>query len=196
MKQKWILFSFLLIASLQALGQKEEVFTIKNEKLTKKENTAEPSKSSVRNQSKPAVITNQGQAKSIKKETGSVVMATKTKKVPSTPYRVGEAEGDLVQYAYFDGEAIVTTYAPRIPGRRYKIQISDSSATSLSSDFIQSLSRFGRIDTEYLVDEKTERYLLGDYITSQDAERIVSHLTENGIKVQGIHSYLNGIRTL
>jgi len=217
MRQKWILLSFFLVICLhQAWGQKDEVFTIKNEKLVKKENSKEtpkPKEEPKENKtaSKPAVVNSENtKPKEVKKQPvkaepkpvkeikpqPAVVNTVKKAPVRATrAYKASQANGDFVQYAYFDGEMIVTTYAPRIPGQRFKIQIGDSSILSLSDDLAASLSKFGRLDTEYILDDKSERYLIGDFMTSVDAEKVIADLSQNGIKVQGIHSYLNGIRT-
>lgn len=97
-------------------------------------------------------------------------------------------------FSYESGSEEICTSAPRINGRSYKIQFTSNRGFVASTDQFKNLEPHGTLYFEYLYQNKSTRYLIGDYSYWGDAEYALEKVWASGFQHAFIVEYKDGLR--
>jgi hypothetical protein len=91
---------------------------------------------------------------------------------------------------YDNGE--YETDSPRFPGTSYKIQLEATDKVQMGK--YSPLSNAGRVHTEFLIEKKLFRVLIGPFSDVSEAKNVKASSVKNGFSKAFIVKYENGIR--
>lgn len=135
-----------------------------------------------------------GQPVYLKKPQENVFEATETSpKKESTKPKVGAATAEPYTSRDKNNFEIVTS-APKYEGAYYRIQLAALKKFNENDENYKVVKEMGTLVTEYIVDKKLTRVLLGDYFTQEEADAALALVKQQGFPKAYIVPYQDGER--
>ncbi len=97
-------------------------------------------------------------------------------------------------FSYRVGEQDLCTVAPRLSGDVYRIQLDVNRGYSEEVPVVESLSRFGDIYTEYLLNKSLTRLLMGNFVSFEAASSTLELCWKQGFEHAFVVKYTDGFR--
>lgn len=201
-----ILICLIAATNTMLSAQTQDVFTVKDDKVVKE--TKKPvAKSITKSIAKPKA--HKTTATTTPKATKPAHVVAEVKKEPklvpapapiaTKPKELIVAKADtsiteVIQYAYIAEGKAISTSATRKSGPYYKVQFASVKEMKQATSMMEIAKVFGRIDTEYLFDNKLTRLLIGDYTDALKAKVAATQLKAKGFKEAFVVVYQDGMR--
>ncbi len=121
---------------------------------------------------------------------------TTTKTPPKTNPSTAAKEGDsyIVRGKSKEDNFEIVTSAPRHDGVYYRIQLAAVSKFDANASNLTPVKELGSIHSEFIVDKKLTRVLLGDYFTKEEATAALNLVHQQGFPKAFVVQYENGER--
>jgi hypothetical protein len=97
-------------------------------------------------------------------------------------------------FSYRIGEQDLCTVAPRLSGDVYRIQLDVNRGYSEEVPVVESLSRFGDIYPEYLLNKSLTRLMMGNFVSFDAASSALDFCWKQGFEHAFVVKYSDGFR--
>lgn len=125
---------------------------------------------------------------------GKTTVPAKDPKKTTPPTTAKEGDSYIVRGKSKEDNFEIVTSAPRHEGIYYRIQLAAVSKFDANASNLTPIKELGSIHSEFIVDKKLTRVLVGDYFTKEEATTALSSVRQQGFPKAFVVQYENGER--